>query len=402
MSVNARLTGMSADVNSVELSWGFGNPDGTAPAVSGPNGEDWRPMEPNPSLGPGEYVLNDIPFGEVVLGWGLTSNTEHVITIAVRALDAAGNELAMNRDTIRFQPCALPEDYSEGTLYLHGVLRPETVWQCPEDPDAALAHISAELFDPSNTVSRVVATNRLVSAAGANSGSQSAIELTRSSVRTPAGGWYYSGILDTRLYDFSRLTDLEYGLQVTLQALDASGNPVYEAGPYSIRFRIDCYTDDSAGAGEGKPDEVTPTPEPQGPKTFILSRDAVCRAGPSLDYKISEYIAAGASVPVQARSEDSGWLAVLLPNGVRCWVGIKLGTLDGNPNQLPTEKAPELFVPPTKTSGGQQGGGNPVDADGDGYTSDADCNDGSNKINPGAYEYPNDGTDSNCNGDDNS
>ncbi|MBK9925566.1 MAG: putative metal-binding motif-containing protein [Anaerolineales bacterium] len=358
-------------------------------------------MNPNPSLGPGEYVIEDIPFGEVVLGWGLSSNVEHTLTIAVRALDAAGNELGINRRQIQFQPCALPEDFVENTLYLHGLVEPETVWQCPDDPGASLAYIYAELFDPSGVVSRVTASSRLTAASGANSGSLPALELERSPIRTPAGGWYYYGTLDTHGFDLSRLSDFDYGLWVYLQAFDASGSPVYSVlDPYIIRFRTDCYTDETYNGGTGKQDVATETPEPSGPKTFVLSRNAVCRTGPSLDYKVAEYISAGASVPAQARSANSAWLVVVLPNGVRCWVGVQLGTLDGDPNELPEEKAPDITVPPTKSSGG--GGGSAVDADGDGYKSDVDCNDSSDKINPGAPEYPDDYTDSNCNGEDNS
>lgn len=162
-------------------------------------------------------------------------------------------------------------------------------------------------------------------------------------------------------------------------------------------------------AGAGKPDSTeavvteeasTTTPEAKVPTSFTVTKNAVCRKGPSLDYEIAEYISVGASVPVQARSADSIWFVVVLPNGVKCWVSSQLGTLDGNASSLPEEDAPINLPQPTSSSGGNNGGGTPLDQDGDGYSSDVDCNDNTDKINPGAAEFPGDFTDSNCDGND--
>ena len=110
---------------------------------------------------------------------------------------------------------------------------------------------------------------------------------------------------------------------------------------------------------------------PSIPSIFTLSRDAVCRAGPSLDYKIAEYLSNGVKVPVQARSADSIWLVVLLPNGVRCWVSSQLGTLDGDPNLLPVEDAPPIIATATQSEQGQPNETSVVCSQ---YTTDNSCN----------------------------
>lgn len=294
---------------------------------------------------------------------------------------------------------------------LTGRVEPAVVWQCANDPELALAYIYAELKDPERRVTRVIAANKLVHPSGDNSGSLDEVVLTRGVGITPSGAIPYSGVLDTSGYDQSRFAVIDarypaegeqfsFGLTIILQALDSAGVPVIEADAIVTTYRKDC---DPAAIAESAGKASEPTPASDEPINFVLTKNAVCRAGPSMGYDIKEYIAVDVSVPAEARSENSEWLVVKLPNGVRCWVSILLGTPEGDPNGLPVEEAPALAIPPTPKpssgGGGNNSGGNtPVDVDGDGYTSDVDCDDNNAKINPGAYDDPGESTDANCDG----
>lgn len=189
----------------------------------------------------------------------------------------------------------------------------------------------------------------------------------------------------------------------TARAFGRDGEILIEEGPFVIPVTpVDCEGDalllpsiDFPAPTLAAQTQLVPTSSV--PAIFTLSRDAICRSGPSLDYKIAEYVSNGSQIPVQARSKDSIWLVVLLPNGVRCWISSQLGTIDGDPNLLPVEEAPIITSTATSSNTGQDNN-QPVDADNDGYNSDVDCNDNSDKIYPGAPETPGDQIDSNCNG----
>lgn len=297
-----------------------------------------------------------------------------------------------------------------GELSLTGRVEPAIVWQCANNPELALAYIYAELKDPERRATRVIAANKLVHPSGDNSGSLAAVELTRGVGITPSGAIPYSGVLDTSGYDQSRFAAIDaryptegeqfsFGLTIILQALDSAGVPIIEADAIVTTYRKDC---DPAAIAESAGKASDPTPTSGGPINFVLTKNAVCRSGPSMGYEIKEYIAVGDSVPAEARSEDGEWLVVTLPNQVRCWVSILLGNPEGDPNRLPVEEAPALVIPPTPkpNSGGgnDSDGSTPVDADGDGYTNDIDCDDNNAKIYPGAYDDPGESADANCDG----
>lgn len=147
----------------------------------------------------------------------------------------------------------------------------------------------------------------------------------------------------------------------TARAFGRDGEILIEEGPFVIPVTpVNCEGDalllpsiDFPAPTLAAQTQLVPTSSVPLPAVFTLFRDAICRSGPSLDYKIAEYISNGAQVPVQARSADSVWLVVLLSNGVRCWVSAQLGNLDGDPNLLPVEDAPPIIATATPTNEGE-------------------------------------------------
>ena len=167
----------------------------------------------------------------------------------------------------------------------------------------------------------------------------------------------FVGSIDMHIFLERSLSDLETGeglsgnLSWTARAFGRDGSIIIEEGPFTIPVTpVSCEGTPQSQA-ETDPAtatpvvQVSPTPVSNLPTTFTLTSNAICRAGPGLDYKIAEYINNGDAVKVQARSEDAIWLVVLLPNGVRCWVSSQLGSPDGDPNLLPVETAPIISLP---------------------------------------------------------
>jgi hypothetical protein len=100
-----------------------------------------------------------------------------------------------------------------------------------------------------------------------------------------------------------------------------------------------------------------------------------------------------------ARCFGSDQRGILRPYGPACDRGaFELNDINPNPNETPTPTPTGTPAAVTKEPTKE-----PVkefDEDGDGYSFNKDCNDKDAKINPDAFEIPNDKVDSNCNGED--
>jgi len=80
---------------------------------------------------------------------------------------------------------------------------------------------------------------------------------------------------------------------------------------------------------------LVPPPTPQTEPTFVTTKNANCREGPSQIYEPLTSVAAGETFPVEGKNEEGTWFFVLLPGRNRCWISAVTGTLIGDPNLIP-------------------------------------------------------------------
>ena len=84
-----------------------------------------------------------------------------------------------------------------------------------------------------------------------------------------------------------------------------------------------------------------------GRPTFTFEMNASCRSGPGQMYDNLGFVAAGETVEVEGRNDDSTWFYVLAAGDLRCWVGVSTGTLNGDPERVPVREAPPPLATPT-------------------------------------------------------
>jgi len=101
------------------------------------------------------------------------------------------------------------------------------------------------------------------------------------------------------------------------------------------------------------PATVTPelyTPTPSFPMVTPLKDPVNCRFGPSVNFEQVFALAVGASAQITAKSADSGWWQVQVPNGYdqNCWVANSVIVITGDLSGIPTLPAPAALVTDAK------------------------------------------------------
>jgi len=101
------------------------------------------------------------------------------------------------------------------------------------------------------------------------------------------------------------------------------------------------------GTGEPPDIPVVTTPPviiPDIPEV-TARQNATCRLGPGRNYEEQDYLLAGQTAQVTARTQDGNWLEIEGPSrGRLCWIWVELLDVEGD-----TDKSPVKTPPPTST-----------------------------------------------------
>lgn len=88
--------------------------------------------------------------------------------------------------------------------------------------------------------------------------------------------------------------------------------------------------------------------EPTEQFSYIPPTNLNCRTGPGLDWNTMSVVPAGTILPVEGKNQDGTWVAVVLPDGTRCWTFVQ-NEVTGI-ESLPVLPDPPKPFRPTETS----------------------------------------------------